>query len=141
MCSHHLGQGSRPTDQHHFMHLFYNMDQKGYSRTLEMVVERWKACFSSHRRALQRLVVGLQSSQSYSFLMFLFKTYCFYIYSPYFSSLYSFTTVQGVQLAVDFARRPWFCYPGILIAFTVTWDCLIHLPGKTCKIIHNQSSK
>lgn len=66
------------------------------------------------------------------------KSFRCHFHTPDFPSLYSFSTMEGVLLTIDFAWRPWFHYPGITIAFTVTWDCLIHLWEKTCTIIHTK---
>lgn len=52
---------------------------------------------------------------------------CLHFYTPDFSRLCSSSTAQGPQLIVDFAWRPVFYNPRILIALTVTWDCLMHL--------------
>lgn len=48
-------------------------------------------------------------------------------HTPDSSRLRSSSTAGRSQLIVDFARRPVFCNPGILIALTVTWDCLMNL--------------
>lgn len=52
---------------------------------------------------------------------------CLHFHTPDFPRLHSSSTAQGLQLVVDFAWRPVLYNPGILIALTVTWDCLMHL--------------
>lgn len=48
-------------------------------------------------------------------------------HTPDFPRLRSSATAQGPQLVVDSAWGPVFYNPGILIALTVTRDCLMHL--------------
>lgn len=48
-------------------------------------------------------------------------------HTPDSSRLCSSSTAWRSQLIVDFAWRPVFYNPGILIALTVTWDCLMNL--------------
>lgn len=57
-------------------------------------------------------------------------------HAPDSSGLCSSSTAWGSQLIVDLAWRPVFYNPGILIAFTVTWDCFVNLSrrGKKRKI-------
>lgn len=58
----------------------------------------------------------------------------FCLHAPDLPCLYSFSTVEGILFAVDFAWRPRFYFPGILIALAVAWDCLVHLPGERTKL-------
>lgn len=48
-------------------------------------------------------------------------------HTPDFPKLHSSATAQGPQFIVDSAWGPVFHNPGILIALTVTRDCLMHL--------------
>lgn len=52
---------------------------------------------------------------------------CLRFHTPDFPRLRSSATVQGPQLIVDSAWGPVFYNPGILIAVSVTRDCLMHL--------------
>lgn len=64
-------------------------------------------------------------------------------HTPDSSRLCSSSTAGRSQLIVDFAWRPVFCNPGILIALTVTWDCLMNLSRagkKGKKIMWNHPS-
>lgn len=67
------------------------------------------------------------STQQLFWLYSCSKVFGFHLHTPDFPCLYSFSAVKRVLLIVDFAGCPRFYYPGISIAFTVTWDCLIHL--------------
>lgn len=100
------------------MHVSFNLKYTGLSNVLTV---RWPDI-----AALCKYVSGL----------FNLEYLCFCLHTPDFPRLYSFSTVEGILFAVDFARRPRFYYPRILIALAVAWDCLVHLPGERIKTVH-----
>lgn len=54
-------------------------------------------------------------------------------HAPDSSGLCSSSTAWGSQFTVDLARRPVFYNPGILIALTITWNCLMNLSRRGVK--------